>query len=272
MSTFFGADVAELRQLATTFDNAATQLTKTRNSVGGNVQSSPWTGPDASRFRSNWDSQSATQLAAAADRLSSAATSLRKNADQQENASSVTGLGSTGGSNSILAMVPSFAPPLSGSANVGPDGGFSELRGVLNSRYPGMPDEFPATMQDVLGTLPGTAGDVVNVLGIASAITDPNSSLGDKAVYVAQDGLDSFAGDMRSEGFASGDPAQYLAGVATSVIGDVVVNAGAADFSPSGVSSTFGYIAQDPGGAALAASQAVVNYLPKLASDFWPFG
>ncbi len=272
MSTFFGADVVELRQLATTFENAATQLTKTRNSVGGNVQSSPWTGPDASRFRANWDSQSATQLAAAADRLSSAATSLRKNADQQENASSVTGLGSAGSPGLGLSTLPAIVPSTSDPAFPGLETGFPGLREVLNSRYPGMPDEFPATMQDVLGTLPGTAGDVVNVLGIASAVTDPNSSLGDKAVYVAQDGLDSFAGDMRSEGFASGDPAQYLAGVATSVVGDVVVNAGAADFSPSGVSSTFGYIAQDPGGAALAASQAVVNYLPKLASDFWPFG
>lgn len=94
MSTFFGADVGELRQLASTFEHAASQLTTTRNSVGGNVQSSPWTGPDASRFRSAWDSQSATQLASAADRLSSAASSLRKNAHQQEAASSVSGSGS----------------------------------------------------------------------------------------------------------------------------------------------------------------------------------
>jgi hypothetical protein len=95
MSTFFGADVGELRQLAGTFENAAAQLTRTRTSVGGNVQSSPWTGPVAFRFRSSWDSQSSTQLAAAADRLTNAAASLRKNADEQEGASAANGSGSS---------------------------------------------------------------------------------------------------------------------------------------------------------------------------------
>jgi hypothetical protein len=91
MSTFFGADVGELRQLAGTFENAAAQLSRTRTSIGGNVQSSPWTGPVAFRFRSSWDSQSSTQLAAAADRLSNAAASLRRNAAEQEGASAVSG-------------------------------------------------------------------------------------------------------------------------------------------------------------------------------------
>ena len=93
MSTFFGADVGELRQLARTFESAAAQLTRTRTGVGGNVQSSPWTGPVAFRFRSTWDSQSSTQLAAAADRLTNAAASLRSNAAEQEGASAASGTG-----------------------------------------------------------------------------------------------------------------------------------------------------------------------------------
>lgn len=113
MSTFFGADVDELRQLAGTFENAAAQLSRTRTSVGGNVQSSPWTGPVAFRFRSSWDSQSSTQLAAAADRLTNAAVSLRRNAAEQEGASAASGL--TPSLPTVLGL--GLAPLIPGGAN-----------------------------------------------------------------------------------------------------------------------------------------------------------
>jgi hypothetical protein len=127
MSTFFGADVGELRQLAGTFENAAAQLSRTRTSIGGNVQSSPWTGPVAFRFRSSWDSQSSTQLAAAADRLSNAAASLRRNAAEQEGASAASGSGqsligaspSDNETNRLSALRKEFGHVLEGFDNSG---------------------------------------------------------------------------------------------------------------------------------------------------------
>ena len=275
MSTFFGADVDELRQLASTFEHAASQLTTSRNGVGGNVRSSPWTGPVAVRFRSTWDTTSAAQLASAADRLTTAATALRKNAAEQERASSESG--------TSFGLAPPTLPDnlqvmpsnMFGNSNLGPLGigdPIQNMRDVLGARYPGMPDEFPASMQDVLGAVPGSIGSGINAIGLVATMTDPSLSVSDKATYVAQDGLDTLAGVMRSKGFETGDPVAYLTGVAASVIGDVVVNASSADFNPSTVENNWDYITKDPGGAALAASQAVVDYLPKLVSDFWPFG
>lgn len=49
-----------------------------------------WSGPDAERFRSQWQGQSSKQLAAAVDALNRAAEVLKKNADQQEQASSAS--------------------------------------------------------------------------------------------------------------------------------------------------------------------------------------
>jgi hypothetical protein len=173
MSTFFGADVAELRQLATTFDNAATQLTKTRNSVGGNVQSSPWTGPDAMRFRSTWDSQSATQLASAAERLSLAATSLRKNADQQESASSVSGgVGGVPGT----AQTPVFS-----------DSTTAQTTSTWNGTTAHVVDHIDAKTTDVEDASSGLNGTADGTAGEANGALQADGSLHGEAGVRASD-------------------------------------------------------------------------------------
>lgn len=99
MSGMYGADVAQLRSLAQQFDRAADQLDTCRTSVGGSVRISPWQGPDAGRFRADWDSSHAGRIAAAASTLRTGARQLRTNADQQEQASAVDGAagGGSGG-------------------------------------------------------------------------------------------------------------------------------------------------------------------------------
>ncbi len=100
MPGMYGADVAQLRLLATQFDRAADQLDSCRTAVGGAVRTSPWQGPDAARFRGDWDGGHAGRVAAAASTLRAGAQHLRTNADQQEQASAVDGGGSgpgTGG-------------------------------------------------------------------------------------------------------------------------------------------------------------------------------
>jgi uncharacterized protein YukE len=91
MATMYGADVQQLTDLANVVDQAASQLTSTRQSVSGKVQQSAWVGPVADKFRSTWSSSGNSQVAAAAQLLSEASASLRKNAAEQTQASSASG-------------------------------------------------------------------------------------------------------------------------------------------------------------------------------------
>lgn len=89
MPGMHGADVAHLRTLASQFDRAAEQLDCCRTAVGGAVRLSPWRGPDASRFRADWEGAHAGRVTAAAATLRTGAQQLRANAEQQEQASAV---------------------------------------------------------------------------------------------------------------------------------------------------------------------------------------
>ena len=83
-----GADVEQLRALATQLTRGADRLESTANTlhslVNGNTQ---WRGADAERFRSQWNGASAGALRAAAEKLREADKILRRNADEQDNAS-----------------------------------------------------------------------------------------------------------------------------------------------------------------------------------------
>jgi len=99
MSGMYGADVAQLRQLARQFDGAAERLDANRMTVGNAIQISAWVGPVAVRFRHQWDSEHSRKVQSAAVRLREAAHKLRANADDQERTSAVGGaLGRSAGS------------------------------------------------------------------------------------------------------------------------------------------------------------------------------
>ena len=104
MSGIYGADVAQLRQLAQQFSAQADRIDHDRMSVGNAIQIRAWAGPVAVAFRHRWESEHSRKLAAAASRLRSAAADLKRNADDQERASAVGGGSShatpSGGSNS----------------------------------------------------------------------------------------------------------------------------------------------------------------------------
>ena len=91
MSGMYGADVAQLRQLAGQFDRAADRLDQDRMTVGNAIQISAWAGPVAVRFRLQWSSEHTVRLSAASARLREAALALRRNADDQERTSAVDG-------------------------------------------------------------------------------------------------------------------------------------------------------------------------------------
>ena len=108
MAGAYGADVAQLRELAQRFDQLGDKLDTTRMTVGTQIQISAWVGPVAVRFRHSWDSEYSRQVSAAARLLRDSARNLRKNADEQDQASRVTdalGGAGTGRANGIGAFI-----------------------------------------------------------------------------------------------------------------------------------------------------------------------
>ena len=87
MSTMYGADVAELRTLATAFDRAADGLEAMTVLVTDSITISAWAGPFAVSFRFRWSSDYRLKLAGASGILRRNSRSLRQNADAQERAS-----------------------------------------------------------------------------------------------------------------------------------------------------------------------------------------
>lgn len=97
----YGADVGQLKDLASAFESAAERLDSGRVCVGRRIDLRAWRGPVADRFRGSWQSQYARLLQTAADQLRSAGRDLRANAGEQEQASAATGV--SGGSSAVVS-------------------------------------------------------------------------------------------------------------------------------------------------------------------------
>jgi hypothetical protein len=98
-----GADVVELRRLASQFDASAGMLTRLSATVSSGIKISAWVGPFALRFRHTWDSEHSVKLRAAAGLLTDQASVLRQQADEQERASSSAGgIATTVGSHVVV--------------------------------------------------------------------------------------------------------------------------------------------------------------------------
>ncbi|WP_396910878.1 hypothetical protein [Mycolicibacterium sp.] len=96
--TVIGADPAQLRAAATQFTQAADRLQGTLKGLSNYVSNAAfWRGPDSERFRSEWTGQSVHSINAAIDALRDGAEILRRNADEQDDASRADG-GGPGGS------------------------------------------------------------------------------------------------------------------------------------------------------------------------------
>ncbi|MCY1676780.1 WXG100 family type VII secretion target [Pseudarthrobacter sp. SL88] len=95
--TFYGGDVAQLRQLAKDLAGGANQLNALGQQLNSTISSGPWKGHDGDRFRSEWTSSHIKLLKAATAGLETASKALLANADEQERASNGAGGGSGGG-------------------------------------------------------------------------------------------------------------------------------------------------------------------------------
>ncbi|VXB63180.1 conserved hypothetical protein [Arthrobacter sp. 9AX] len=88
---FYGADVEQLRQLATTMRTAGRKLDAQRLALNGGVAGTPWPGPDAEVFRQEWKSVHSRSLGAVVTLLQQAAEDLTRQADEQQSASAAGG-------------------------------------------------------------------------------------------------------------------------------------------------------------------------------------
>lgn len=82
-----GADVEQLDQLARTFNEEAGKIQQAVSRISGQVNGVWWKGPDADRFRNEWEGTYRNQLQRIADELRQQATKVRNQAQQQRQTS-----------------------------------------------------------------------------------------------------------------------------------------------------------------------------------------
>src|SRR5690606_1666610 len=159
---FYGADIGELRRLAQSLTTATGALESTRRALDTTVSGARWAGPDGDELRGRWTTELGPALTAAAATLRDAADAVRRNADQQESAST-DGTGGPGGGPGSAGGPGSGGTGPGGSGSPGAGGG-----GPGGSGSGG-------TGGDDGGGTPG--GPTVTVKGDRTAGTD-DSSLG----------------------------------------------------------------------------------------------
>lgn len=83
----YGADIEQLRTLASVFEEKSNQLSSAVQVIAGSVDQIPWFGPSGEMFRDEWEGGHAPGLRDAADSLRSAADAIARNADAQDETS-----------------------------------------------------------------------------------------------------------------------------------------------------------------------------------------
>ncbi|WP_125773494.1 WXG100 family type VII secretion target [Antribacter gilvus] len=83
----WGLNVSQVRELGQRLTQKAEEVDQIVNQVSAQVESVSWKGPDAERFKNEWNSQHKTALKKAAESLREAGRNATKNAQMQEQTS-----------------------------------------------------------------------------------------------------------------------------------------------------------------------------------------
>lgn len=244
-SGFFGADVDQLRQLSRSLAQNAEQLQAITNRLRPRIDSVGWRGPDADRFRGEWNDKLLQSLNGAIRALGSASGQAETNARQQEHAS---GLGSsnTQGPSAVGGPMP-VSPKLT------LDFIWGTTREAVNSKSP----IFGWRYGDIGSYIPG-ADVVLTARNIQDSINQGKFPV-HELVDVAGGAVKKIPG------------VGYLAGAGIQTWNTVVELVGETDFSAETRASTWSYMVSNPGESINAAATAVVESLPRILKGlkFW---
>jgi len=83
----WGADIAQLKDLGAKLQAGARELENQKNMLGRVLQDTDWKGPDAEKFRNEWNTVHSNSLTKVAQALEEAGKHAVRNASQQEEAS-----------------------------------------------------------------------------------------------------------------------------------------------------------------------------------------
>lgn len=114
-----GADAEQLRATAAQFSQAADRLQGSLKGLSSYVSNAGfWRGPDSERFRSDWNGQAVYSINAAVEALRNGAEVLRRNADEQEQASRADRGGASGGGSANSGATDPCQPAPTGAAEL----------------------------------------------------------------------------------------------------------------------------------------------------------
>ena len=82
-----GNDPEQLDQLSKKFEQEAQQIQQATQQISSQVNSTWWKGPDADRFKNEWEGTYASQLKKIAEALRQVGTVVKKQATQQRQTS-----------------------------------------------------------------------------------------------------------------------------------------------------------------------------------------
>lgn len=154
-----GANPDELDQLAGRLTSAADRITAIQKSLNPRINSAPWQGGNAERFRQQWAGEHRRAIADAVAFLEDGAGVLHRNAQEQRDASRDGGAG-----RDLSALY--LSQPGSGSSDDPADGGLVDFLKAL-----GLSAE---QIEEILGGL----GDQLGKLGLLADILDDKALLG----------------------------------------------------------------------------------------------
>jgi uncharacterized protein YukE len=83
----FGQDIEQVQQLSVQLNSKADEIQNVISALSSAVSSVQWMGPDAERFKSEWQSTHVSQLRQVVEALRTASQNARKNAQEQQTAS-----------------------------------------------------------------------------------------------------------------------------------------------------------------------------------------
>ncbi|WP_104043814.1 WXG100 family type VII secretion target [Arthrobacter sp. ZGTC412] len=83
----WGADVQQLRQLGSKLQAGASEIESQRTNLTSLLNNTEWRGPDADRFKDQWNGEHTKMLNQVAEALKEAGNKAKRNAEEQSNAS-----------------------------------------------------------------------------------------------------------------------------------------------------------------------------------------